>query len=317
MPIDVSRTVTFVPCAYILLKLLWTLFLIQVSFEMSSKGAFKLTLRPDSRVTECLLVLTAMHEGLLDGVVFTKTESNTPVTQRAFCPGILTRDLVLVVYMLYFYREAARLCQEQSAYDFSALVVWVLCSILLFVYEIVKAVSPHKVQGAMACSASWVVVALVSVSMSVLFSDACLLSSLKMVSYTNLCLRSFAYTALVVSRCYLQTNSKDGHRTGIASNIMIFSHLFVLKNTTAALVFFVFLACHGLLLLNFAQTEGKPVEEVEDSGRSAKTPPPLNPDLLAKLHEMEAGMALNGNRKRTGSMFAPGGTFGTRGHGLL
>ena len=168
--------------------------------------------------------------------------------------------------------------------------------------------------GGLQCS--WVVVALVSVSMSVLFSDACLLSSLKMVSYTNLCLRSFAYTTLVVSRCYLQTNSKDGHRAGIASNIMIFSHLFVLKNTAAALVFFVFLACHGLLLLNFAQTEGKPVEEVQDSGKSSKTPPPLNPDLLAKLHEMEAGMALNGNRKRTGSMFAPGGTFGTRGHGV-
>ena len=172
--------------------------------------------------------------------------------------------------MLYFYREAARLCQEQSAYDFSALVVGVVLHLAVCVRDR-KGCEPTR------CKERWPAVLRGSLWPGFRvhvcpFSDACLLSSLKMVSYTNLCLRSFAYTTLVVSRCYSRPQQGWPSR-GIASNIMIFAFICPEKHRRGIGVLCLPRA-HGLLLLNFAQTEGKPVEEVQDSGKSSKTPPP-------------------------------------------
>tara|TARA_B100000405_G_scaffold23016_3_gene17082 strand:- start:1089 stop:2045 length:957 start_codon:yes stop_codon:yes gene_type:complete len=307
---DLSRTVTFVPFAYLLLKLSWTLVLIRLSFETSTGNEFKLTLRSDSRIAECLLILTALHEAGLDKWVFSKTEIPASSVTKSSSPGIVTSDLFVVFYILYFYRETARQCKTQSTYDFIAMVLWVLFSLLLFVQEMLHASNPDRIHRTVDSAVGFISVIIVSCCISILFSDACLLVNLSQVSFQDLCLRALSYVILVSSRCYLSTNATKPIWLKSMCNLMFFSHIFILKGIMAGVVFLAFVCVHAIVFLK--PVPGEPSNPVGGNVFGApqqgdlKTPPPLDPMLMEKLREMEAGMVqVSETRRRTSNLFAP------------
>ncbi len=314
MGFDLSRTITFVPVAYILVKLLWTLVLIRMSFETTANNAFKLTLRSDSRVAEWLLVMTAIHEAGMDRWILSKTEMAANASSHPSAPGVIVGDLVLIFYVLYLHRESTRKCKERSPYDTAALFAWVLLSLLCFAYEMMRVNNPSRISSRSVGLLKIIFGVMLSCSVSVLFSDGCLLVHLEDVSFQDLCMRCFGYSLLVTSRCYMNIHGKSCATVENLSNLMFFSHLFILKSIMAGLVFCLLLGSHSLLFISMSQVQEIGAAETFTNRATKEGSAPalvkIDESLMAKLQEMEAGMhTLNETRRRSSNIFAPQGLF--------
>tara|TARA_Y100000385_G_C12677993_1_gene460821 strand:- start:194 stop:544 length:351 start_codon:yes stop_codon:yes gene_type:complete len=98
------------------------------------------------------------------------------------------------------------------------------------------------------------------------------------------------------------------------SNLMFFSHLFILKSIMAGLVFFLLLGAHSLLFISISQVQDTGAAESLTNRATEGRPTPasvkIDESIMAKLHEMEAGMhTLNETRRRSSNIFAPQGLF--------
>ena len=155
---------------------------------------------------------------------------------------------------------------------------------------------------------------MLSCSVSVLFSDGCLLVHLEDVSFQDLCMRCFGYSLLVTSRCYMNIHGKSCATVENLSNLMFFSHLFILKSIMAGLVFCLLLGSHSLLFISMSQVQETGAAETFTNRATKEGSAPalvkIDESLMAKLQEMEAGMhSLNETRRRSSNIFAPQGLF--------
>ena len=120
---------------------------------------------------------------------------------------------------------------------------------LCFAYEMMRVNNPSRLSSRTAWLLKIIFGVMLSCSVSVLFSDGCLLVHLEDVSFQDLCMRCFGYSLLVTSRCYMNIHGKSCAAVENLSNLMFFSHLFILKSIMAGLVFCLLLGAHSLLFI--------------------------------------------------------------------
>lgn len=303
MPIDLTKSTTFVPAVWILTKLVCTLVLVQLSFEESSGATLALSLRSHSRIPETLLVFLAIQEFPIDGFILSKVEIAThqPHNRRIGSTSVAV-DILLAMYLFYSSRPHVVTCQSKNWVPMIALACWAFFSFAVFACDIVpvsfyKSVTPVTLSR---CKTFLLCVCLACAAVS--WTDPCFLVSKSMLSLHDLNARSVLYAMIVISRYYIKHSTSQNWDLEHISNLILFGHTFVVNVT----VFYVFVVgvvfMHVVLLLNLRdETRGSssnvdmPILPTKAQGAV----PDIDAHTLEKLREMEMGLQnLQSNRRR-------------------
>jgi hypothetical protein len=282
MGLDVSKSVTFIPCLYISGKFILLVTLMHASLETTSTDrAFQLKTQANTRLPGLLLLLLALYENFIDGWIFQRLNLDGLCSGASPVSTHVVRDVLLVLHFFYFSHAQYKECTPNHAEFLLTVTLWILASILAFVLELLSCRNEGAYTKYFGGAVRTVCTQVTYVCVAALVSGPCMLGNLAQAGVSDITLRALIYTLFVTSRSYVRAFMRQNSMGNTAPNAVSFSFVFVVDMRTVYAVVFLFVASHLALL-----TRGPRLEEGGAPGKAVD----IDPLLAAKLKEMEAGM---------------------------
>ena len=206
MGLDLSKSVTFLPCLYLVTKFLLLVTLLHYSFETASSAtAFKLRNQAGARLPGLVLLLLALYEQAIDGWIFHKL--NLEGLYAGACPVSthVLRDVLVVVNFFYFSHAQYHDCAANHAEFVLIVSLWIAASIAAFTLELLSCRNEPAYSRYLGPSIRLACTQLTYLCVAAIVSGPCMLGNLAQSGLADVTLRALVYTLFVTSRSYVRT----------------------------------------------------------------------------------------------------------------
>ena len=302
MPLDIHKSVTFIPCLYMFLKTSWFICMVQSIVDAQNAASGTLSFQTNTNTAQFFLWLSMLLESSLDRVATTQTDLACIFTKPETSTSIsLITDSFVVFFYVYDASVALKECASPTAvYVQFFFVVWALAALCIGSIETISAAKPEtwtqQKLHALACC-------FLLVAIAVIFSSQCRMPFLQQFNLNAACLRIFLYSVLVTWRSYTASQAVCVHRSIRIYNLALFGFVFLVPLFAIGL-FMLALLCVSMVGMSWldekdgGSSRAKSVSQSAEP-RSIATVASLDEKTLAQLREMEEGHNV-GRRKNAG-----------------
>ena len=285
MGLDLSKSVTFLPCLYLVTKFLLLVTLLHYSFETASSAtAFQLRNQAGARLPGLVLLLLALYEQAIDAWIFQKLSLEGLYAGACPVSTHVLRDVLVVVNFFYFSHAQYKDCAANHAEFVLIVSLWIAASIAAFTLELLSCRNEPAYSRYLGPSIRLACTQLTYLCVAGIVSGPCMLGNLAQSGLADVTLRALVYTLFVTSRSYVRTFMRHTTAANTAPNVVAFSFVFVVDVRTVYAVVLLFITAHLALVARGARAEDT------TAGTAAGGAMDIDPLLAAKLKEMEAGM---------------------------